>query len=142
DQGKQGKATSEHQHLLPTSLRAAARADHAPGATYLGNKLPSASRHASTRVCATPVESIAEYVPGWSRWRATCSLRGVGTRPRAWLGDTWRGIRALPELDSALAGVAGGAAMAAYLVLAMWGAAEGPLAALRAIGSGHPLGGG
>jgi hypothetical protein len=93
-------------------------------------------------VCATPVESIAEYVPGWSRWRATCSLRGVGTRTRAWLGDTWRWIRALPELDSALAGVAGGAAMAAYLVLAMWGAAEGPLAALRAIGSGHPLGGG
>lgn len=66
----------------------------------------------------------------------------MGTRTRAWLGDVWQWIHALPGLDSALAGIAGGAAMAAYLVLAMWGATEGPLAALRAIGSSHPLGGG
>lgn len=66
----------------------------------------------------------------------------MGERTRAWLSDAVRWVVALPGLLPVLSGIAGGVAMAAYLVVAMSIVGQGALSALRAIGESHPLGGG
>lgn len=80
--------------------------------------------------------------PQRSGGKPLAPLSEVDARAWAWVQDGRRWVGALPGLRPTLSGVAGGVAMAAYLVVAMSIAGEGPLVALRAIGASHPLGGG